>query len=343
MVIVGHCFGFGGYGKDPLQVLTNNQVALGRWPVDIFFVLSGFLLSGSLERTSLAKFAISRALRIYPALWVCLIISGLFLPIAFGVAPSFWYIARCAPLLFGVEGIIPGLFTANPIHEVNPALWTLPFELYCYITLPVAFAAFGRNNSWLAAPLFILITATFWLQIYTSTSAWDNAAISSPIRLACFFYAGVGLYVFRYRVIISNALAAVCAIVLIGATVLGRYTFHHGGGLFYVVAPVALSYLTMYFAVRLPFTKLNNEIGNGVKIDISYGVYIYGSIVLQCLTSSGLGFGTLPVLVYLALAVLITYLIATASWFLIEQPALKLKSRNGNTSVPAPVLTAGAP
>lgn len=51
LVVVGHAFPYGLYGQDPLIGLTGNQVATGRLPVDIFFVLSGFLLANSYLRS----------------------------------------------------------------------------------------------------------------------------------------------------------------------------------------------------------------------------------------------------------------------------------------------------
>lgn len=51
LVIIGHSFSYGGYGTDPLIGLTNNQVAIGRFPVDIFYVISGYLICQSYFNT----------------------------------------------------------------------------------------------------------------------------------------------------------------------------------------------------------------------------------------------------------------------------------------------------
>ncbi|BBX04084.1 hypothetical protein MMOR_50200 [Mycolicibacterium moriokaense] len=50
--------------------------------VDAFFVVSGFLITGSwLNNPRLREYAVARALRIFPGLWVCLLV------IAFVLAP----------------------------------------------------------------------------------------------------------------------------------------------------------------------------------------------------------------------------------------------------------------
>ena len=39
--------------------------------VEVFFVISGFVIANSASKTSPIEFLISRALRLYPAVWVC--------------------------------------------------------------------------------------------------------------------------------------------------------------------------------------------------------------------------------------------------------------------------------
>lgn len=319
-VIVGHAFVFGGYGEDPLKVLTHNQVATGRWPVDMFFVLSGFLLVRSFERSTLFDYARNRALRIFPGFWTCLLVSGFVLPLSFGIQPAWKYMIRSAPLLIGVEYLIPGLFAGNPHPEVNSALWTLPVEVWCYISIP-AFAALGtlvRSRAWIIFGVLLII---FWAVIL-----FDKGAISSPIRLAVFFYAGACLHIYRNSVPASVPLAAGAMVLLCGVTMLSPRILDVPGGLFYMAAPILLSYTVVIAGVALPFRKLN------AKNDISYGVYIYGTLILQCLTALGLSAGRLPYAEYILLDFTLTLAAAAVSWFAIEKPALRLKSRAKSTS-----------
>jgi peptidoglycan/LPS O-acetylase OafA/YrhL len=62
-----------------------------------------------------------------------------------------------------------------------------------------------------------------------------------------------------------------------------------------------------------------------LRTDISYGVYIYAFPIQQLLVVCGLAFLAPPVFAIIAAA--LTLPLAALSWFLIEKPALKLKSR----------------
>lgn len=75
-VIIGHAAPLGGYGDSWLMKATNQQVSGARLAVDVFFVLSGFLLASSVERSHASDFARNRFLRIYPGLWACLLVTG---------------------------------------------------------------------------------------------------------------------------------------------------------------------------------------------------------------------------------------------------------------------------
>lgn len=315
-VVIGHAFGHGGYGADPLAALTGNQAATGRWPVDVFFVLSGFLLVASFQRTSLLAFAKARFLRIYPAYWVNLIICGVVVPLAFGAAASWAFVARGVPLILYVDQTIPGVFENNFRPQVNGPLWTLPIELFCYITIPIA-AAFGFLTRHRVLIVFGGLWALFIAQIFTG---FPFSPIASPLRLATFFYAGAALYLWRDHIPLSAGLALGAGAGLAVFTITGTLFAPFDAGLFYVAAPAFLSYLTVYAAAKLNWTRLNS------KTDISYGIYIYGTLCLQILTATG--YNSLPYPIYVALAFAMCVPMALASWFLIEKPALGLKDRH---------------
>ena len=73
MVIVSHAWPLGGFGRDP-QI---GGIAVGRWAVAGFFVISGYLIASSRGRTPFLTFLWRRFLRIFPGLWVCLLVTVL--------------------------------------------------------------------------------------------------------------------------------------------------------------------------------------------------------------------------------------------------------------------------
>src|SRR5262249_6839314 len=109
--------------------------------VPSFFALSGYLVAGSFERCrTIGMFIGLRVLRIFPALSVETILSAFILGPIFTIYSLGDYFSN--PLLFSYLGNIvghvqfelPGVFETNPDpHVVNGQLWTVPYELYCYI------------------------------------------------------------------------------------------------------------------------------------------------------------------------------------------------------------------
>jgi peptidoglycan/LPS O-acetylase OafA/YrhL len=72
LVLYGHSFAF--YGNPPESFL--NLASYGGLGIDIFFIISGYLIVKSWDSTpSARKFIIKRSLRIFPALIVVVLIS----------------------------------------------------------------------------------------------------------------------------------------------------------------------------------------------------------------------------------------------------------------------------
>ena len=75
LVIYGHAWAItGSAGGDLVTRLTQFKFA-GGVAVDVFFFISGFLIAASLERNDTRGYLASRALRILPALIVCVSLS----------------------------------------------------------------------------------------------------------------------------------------------------------------------------------------------------------------------------------------------------------------------------
>src|SRR5690242_21752565 len=85
-VVISHSFplsygattAYGAKAIQPLFLLSHGQTTLGTVSVYVFFVLSGFLITGSFERQSPYQFALSRGLRLLPGLAVVLFILTFF-------------------------------------------------------------------------------------------------------------------------------------------------------------------------------------------------------------------------------------------------------------------------
>jgi peptidoglycan/LPS O-acetylase OafA/YrhL len=120
-----------------LHALTLTWVRGGWIGVDLFFVLSGFLVSGLLfqefratGRVSAGRFLVRRGFKIYPAFWVLILLTtGVVIATAGRVRPNLSFSARAIlhELVF-VQNYLPGLW----YHT-----WSLAVEEHFYLLLPL--------------------------------------------------------------------------------------------------------------------------------------------------------------------------------------------------------------
>ena len=150
-VLISHSYFFvsGTPVAEPLHWLAGHS--LGEHAVQVFFFLSGILVTESLLRSrNLVSFICGRVLRIFPGPAVCVFLTAIVLgpilsqkSIAHHFADPLWltYIARTLFLTTGAAQL-PGTFADLPAAGiVNLSLWTLKFEVLCYIGLAVVGAA----------------------------------------------------------------------------------------------------------------------------------------------------------------------------------------------------------
>lgn len=120
----------------------------GRYGVDVFFMISGYLITESLTRKGqVRRFLADRAIRLYPAFLAVLlplVVMGILTRTRlFAEAdPSSWLLHILANVLF-----LPGVFDMPPILGVA---WSLSFEAAFYLTAAVAFVLAGAGKRELA-------------------------------------------------------------------------------------------------------------------------------------------------------------------------------------------------
>jgi peptidoglycan/LPS O-acetylase OafA/YrhL len=141
--------------------------------VDIFFVLSGFLLSlpwhkaarDGRARPSLPRYYLRRFLRIAPPYWfmlmvMCLLMAGTTIPWP-AIGGSDGVRALVAHFFF-VQYLFPS--TAGDFAGVNGSLWTLTIEMIFYITLPLLVLAFIGRRWRIGLPLSVVFSLVWvWL------------------------------------------------------------------------------------------------------------------------------------------------------------------------------------
>jgi exopolysaccharide production protein ExoZ len=121
--------------------------------VDLFFVLSGFLMADMAIRRwpGTRRFLARRLLRIYPAYAAAALIAGLVTLTWFGGKYSLATIA-------GNVFLLQGFFTLG-IPAINPVTWSLTFEMAFYLVVPFIAAAWAGQGmrSFLAIALLVAL------------------------------------------------------------------------------------------------------------------------------------------------------------------------------------------
>ncbi|MBC7505136.1 MAG: acyltransferase [Sandarakinorhabdus sp.] len=305
-------------GLDPSVAILGMPVS--RLAVLLFFSLSGYLVVGGLLRRGVGRFLKNRALRLLPGLWVMLIVVPLVLWLVFGTltAADFFthpetraFVLRNALLLGGAYSL-PGVFGGAPVPVVNGSLWTIPYEVRCYIALAIMAAAGLGQPRW---RLTVVIGAGIALHLLLPEDAVP--LMLQARRLGFAFFVGVLAWVWRDRIALSwpLALAGAGAALLVPAQSAAHLPIMQlGFGYLVMVAAFRVPAAIKTFSQRLP--------------DYSYGIYIYAFPAQQ----AALALGARDPLVNIAFGFAMALPLAALSWHFIEKPALAWKIDAGRAN-----------
>jgi peptidoglycan/LPS O-acetylase OafA/YrhL len=250
-VIVSHSYPIA-LGSSAMEPLQQFGPTLGTVAVWAFFGVSGFLIFKSFEGRSLGVFASARVKRVFPALIFVSLLSvfvmgplftSLPLRVYFAARGTWEYIPRAISLKW-VTQALPGIFAGNPYPAVNGPLWTLYYEVFCYVVLALA----GLAGLLKRFPLFLLLCAIAYV------IARDT--IYAPLCLAFV----TGMVAYRYR----GSIPAWAVVIPWAAVLLTSAA---------MPAAVAATALWLSGLRPMPFTRR----------DYSYGLYIYGWPVQEIL------------------------------------------------------------
>lgn len=304
--------------------------------VDGFFAISGFLITASWRNNPrLRDYLVARALRILPGLYVCLVVTA-FVIAPIGVAiqggPAAKLLLSSAPFEYVVENSaiavlkfdVGGTPTGVPIPGMwNGSLWTLIYEVLCYVAVLALGLAGLANRRWTSAVVLVLaLGVAASLPPMTFPGVWSNEQCIA--RFAIVFAAGALVYQWKDAIPARWSLVAVSVVIVLLTGLLPDYR---------LVGAVPLAY-----AVIVSGALIHNKYLR-LPTDLSYGVYIYAFPVQQLLVICGLV--KLNPVVFAVVATIATLPLAALSWLLIEKPALSLKSRLRKKRADAELSEAG--
>lgn len=287
----------------------------GTIAVDLFFIVSGFLVTGSyLRRRNVFAFAWARALRVLPGYASCLVASAFVLGALYTTLPLATYLAHAGTLDYVQVNLklgthlvwrLPEVFVDNPRRDtINGSIWTLPAEVRMYLWVAFAGALGILARRWACS---LLLFGLFVLGLLAPEHLWW---VPHPafVRLAGCFALGVLCYLYRDAIPANGWWLATCTVLAWALRHTPMYPFA------FALAEAAFVF---WFAYRTRWHGYN-RLG-----DYSYGLYLWGypmqQVVAHHLPS------TSP-LANAALALPLALLVAVLSWHLVEKPAIGLKS-----------------
>ncbi|MDO9405030.1 MAG: acyltransferase [Polaromonas sp.] len=184
LVLIGHFM--------PIAYLN-----LGRFGVELFFVLSGRLMADILfiQKTSLKRFYWRRFSRIYPTLILFLITCTFLYPNSWPYSPS------------TIKAIAAATLTINYLHSAGYGtpffdhIWSLCIEEHMYVLLGVLALAIGNKNSKAYYFIFFIaalmigsgIISSVLLDMNYYQTYWRSDVRGAGILIGC------GLQIYRQR------------------------------------------------------------------------------------------------------------------------------------------------
>jgi peptidoglycan/LPS O-acetylase OafA/YrhL len=297
----------GHYGKDvghldrPLF-----ELSMGNYGVQLFFMISGFVIFMTLEKTRTAMdFIVSRFSRLYPAYWAALAISILFV-YTIGIPSQRLPLADLAANLTMIQALLH-------FRHLDGSYWTLQIELLFYAQMLFWFM-FGQLHRvpWIIAGWLVVCVAYYLIQESGTHVSWTLGQLLILEHIPFF---GLGILFYRLHKggssqLLNHGMIAAC----IAAIAITHPPIYLSVALFCT----GVFYLFIYGHLRwlqsAPFAFLGA---------ISYSMYLLhqaiGFDIIWHMEHDAHSSSTLAIF----MAIAVTVLLATLVTFGVERPSMR--------------------
>jgi peptidoglycan/LPS O-acetylase OafA/YrhL len=307
--------------------LFNRDAATENLRVSLFFVLSGFLITHILltakdsgRRLSILHFYIRRALRLFPAL-VLLVIAASAFNMDGTRASAFWHLAQLSNVYF-VTYHAPGDWHPWVLGH----LWSLNVVEQFYLVAPLLVLLLPRRRLLVTAACIWIIT------VFLRTNA-PHVGVLAPYvyNVLCYdpIFAGVLTCLLLrndgFAEMVRSRLGTLVALLVFAMPLYMWADFGHSESYRLLIQPaLGLIVAQAYFGFSGPIGWLLGSAPAGFLARISYGVYLYHLAIwwgVSQVYPPMLAQGWAALMIVSVLSVLM----ATLTWYLIESPISRLK------------------
>jgi peptidoglycan/LPS O-acetylase OafA/YrhL len=345
-VVLFHIRGNIGSESQTLGYWVGPLIAHGELGVDLFFSLSGFVLTLNyvdkmgltFERRKAATFLWARIARVWPVFFLTLLVSGLWHGVLMATNGGDPVPVRDFGVVsFFRQALLVALWT-DPSHDRlmwNGPSWSVSAEAFAYALFPLLVLLLFRLGKGLSARRLIVLSVVAVLPVTLFVGAY--ASIYVPwawmLRIVCEFFAGALMYLAVRQINQTDRvrkLASIGAVVLVVLVVAWLYfeEWTGRGGRAPMIAPafvllVGLLAVGDRYLSKLLATKIF-VVGGAA----SYSVYMVHMLVVEpfwWLQGHSVFFapGSLPSKIGFLLIPFIVVAIGYAVWRWFEEPARK--------------------
>jgi peptidoglycan/LPS O-acetylase OafA/YrhL len=296
--------------------------------VDLFFVLSGFLISGLLfveykthGRIRFWRFVARRGFKIWPSFYLMV---GAFVAISFVFHEDNWRSIFAS--LFFVQNYVP----ENLLPTIVGHTWSLAVEEHFYIALPLVLIALSHNrrkDPFSPIPLIFALTAIVCLALRCFTMAPGDAPWGTQLRIDSLFAGGTLGYLYHFRRPSFDRLtgnfalpiAAICCLPVAFFKVQSRIMETVGLTALYI----GFSFLLAWSVVRTPTNPVAQAfLGPLAKVGFySYSIYLWHTFIGRTVEINSRTFGAFWL--YVGLCIGVGIILSNA----VEQPYLALREK----------------
>jgi len=350
MVLVAHAYeGWcGWFGKKPgvLTVAGNHKdfTFFGEWVntaflnggfgVDLFFLISGFLITyllvvekSTIGKINIWKFYTRRILRIWPAYFLLLAFAPIAVKLSNATQPDY----------------VPNLFFYNNFHAISIKLWQYPFahlwsicvEEHFYLIWPIIVLFVPSKKIKLTILLMIIGSILFRCFLYFSHAEFWSFYLNTFARIDVLLIGALFAVHYKeqgFNLFLSKSMrVAIYSLLILFYITDSIYTYN---SLFDVTLKKYFYVLVSGFAMcnfifnpnplfKIPFERFLNYLGK-----ISFSIYLFSNvlipiIVVKCMYKWGVD----NFYLFIFLNILFSILVSIIVFELVEKQVLKLKGR----------------
>jgi peptidoglycan/LPS O-acetylase OafA/YrhL len=297
----------------------------GQFGPQLFFLISGYLITASCRTYNLKQYVTHRFFRIFPAYWFYFIGIG----VLTNVLTSARVLSNPSGLLSNL-GLLQQLFPTDLIdYDVLHVTWTLTVEVLWYATLPILLFFFKGISTLMLVVVILLSNGLSFIANLGGLDFVYQAVISQNVAFRYLFVSNhflvqlqffiLGAYVFERQAYFSKFNA-------VGMVTLGLFIFLLKP-FYFVFNPMLVTGLgLMCFLIA---GVASRSIANTVIVflsEISYSFYLCHFPIILYLNSKYALMGYWGMMLALAA----TIVVSTISYLLIEKPGMRLGKRIGD-------------